>query len=82
MGRTAKRLDAQVLLGNRVRERRNELGLSQMALAERVGLHFTFISEVERGTRNLSLTSLLRLAQGLSVDPSELVKGLKYRKSD
>ena len=50
-----------------------------MALAEKIGLHFTFISEVERGTRNLSLASLLRLAQGLSIDPGELVKGLKHR---
>jgi transcriptional regulator with XRE-family HTH domain len=79
MGRTAERPDAQVRLGNRVRARRNELGLSQMALAEKIGLHFTFVSEVERGTRNLSLASLLRLAQGLSIDPAELVKGLKHR---
>lgn len=48
-----------------------------MALAERIGLHFTFVSEVERGTRNLSLESLLRLAEGLNVDPGELVKDLR-----
>jgi transcriptional regulator with XRE-family HTH domain len=49
-----------------------------MALAERIGLHFTFVSEVERGERNLSLASLLRLAEGLGVDPSVLVKGLRW----
>lgn len=48
-----------------------------MALAERIGLHFTFVSEVERGTRNLSLESLLRLAEGLNLDPGELVKDLR-----
>jgi transcriptional regulator with XRE-family HTH domain len=56
--------------------RRLELGLSQMALAERIGLHFTFVGEVERGERNLSLASLLRLAQGLDIDPGVLVRGL------
>ena len=53
------------------------MGLSQMALAERIGLRFTFVSEVERGTRNLSLASILRLSEGLDVNPAELVRGLK-----
>ena len=76
VGRTTKWPPAQVELGRRAREIRTELGLSQMALAERIGLHFTFVSEVERGTRNLSLESLLRLAAGLNVNPSILVDGL------
>ena len=49
-----------------------------MALADRIGLHFTFVSEVERGGRNLSLSSLLRLAQGLEMNPGELVDGLRW----
>lgn len=49
-----------------------------MALAERIGLHFTFVSSVERGERNLSLSSLLRLAEGLEMDPADLVAGLKW----
>jgi transcriptional regulator with XRE-family HTH domain len=55
-----------------------ELGISQMELASRIDLHFTFVSEVERGMRNLSLSSLLRLAQGLEVDPGDLVDGLVW----
>jgi len=54
------------------------LGLSQMALAEKIGLHFTFVSSVERGERNLSLQSLLRLAEGLEMNPAELVDGLRW----
>jgi transcriptional regulator with XRE-family HTH domain len=69
---------AQIALGDRVRERRLALGLSQMSLADRIGLHFTFVSSVERGERNLSLESLLRLAEGLGVNPAELVDGLKW----
>lgn len=41
------------------------------------GLHFTFISTVERGEQNLSLASPLAIADGLDVDPSEFVKGLR-----
>jgi transcriptional regulator with XRE-family HTH domain len=78
MGRTSRRPAAQTELGRRARAARGRLGISQMALAERVGLHFSFVSEVERGERNLSLSSLLRLAEGLEVDPCELVTGLRW----
>ena len=48
-----------------------------MALADVVGLHFTYVSSVERGERNLSLENILRLAQALEIDPAELVADLK-----
>ncbi len=76
-GKDNKRTSAQTELGQRVRERRGELRLSQMALADKIGLHFTFVSSVERGERNLSLQSLVRLADGLRVDPGSLVEGLR-----
>ena len=57
--------------------RRQELGLSQEKLAEQTGMHFTYVSSVERGERNISLVNILRLAQGLKMDPAVLVKGLK-----
>lgn len=79
MGRDTQRTPAQIELGRRVRALRKELGLSQMALAERVGLHFTFVSTVERGERNLSLASLLAIAHGLGVDLGELVAHLPDR---
>jgi len=72
-----QRTPAQEELGKRVRARRKELGLSQIGLAEVCGLHFTFISTVERGERNLSLASLLAIADGLDVDPAEFVRGLR-----
>ncbi len=46
-----------------------------MALLERIGLHLTFVRSVARGERNLSLSSLLRLAQGLKLNPADLVDG-------
>lgn len=63
-------------LGERVRARRAEQGLSQEAAALRCGIHWTFLGQVERGQRNLSLHNLLRIADGLEIDPAELVRGL------
>jgi transcriptional regulator with XRE-family HTH domain len=47
-----------------------------MELADRIGLHFTFVSSVERGERNLSLQSLLKLADDLEVNADSLIDGL------
>jgi transcriptional regulator with XRE-family HTH domain len=66
-------------LGEGIRARRNALGISQEGLADRSGVHWTFVGQVERGERNLSLQNLLKLAAGLGVDPGELVQGLVER---
>jgi transcriptional regulator with XRE-family HTH domain len=63
-------------LGQRVRARRQELGLSQEALADQTGVHWTFLGQVERGQRNINLHNLLKVAAGLEIDPAELVRGL------
>jgi transcriptional regulator with XRE-family HTH domain len=69
--------DAARLFGERVRERRHELGLSQEGLAEGTSLHWSFIGRIERGQANLTLHNIVRLADVLSVDPAELTKGLR-----
>jgi transcriptional regulator with XRE-family HTH domain len=63
--------------GERVRARREALGLSQEALAANSGIHWTFLGQVERGRRNLNLHNLLKIARGLGVDPAELVQELQ-----
>ena len=70
--------DSQALreFGSRVRDRRREKGLSQEGVAERSGLHRTYIGSVERGERNISLANILVLAEALEVDAGELVTGL------
>lgn len=62
--------------GERVRARRHELGESQEDLADASGLHWTFVGQVERGRRNISLHNILKIAQGLQIDPGDLVRGL------
>ena len=60
-------------VGFRVRERRLALNLTQAQLAERCGLHRTFIGSVERGERNAALLSLRKIAKALRVTPAELL---------
>lgn len=62
------------LLSANVRHLRVELGWSQEDLAEKSGLHRTYISGIERGVRNPTLSVLDRLAKTLGVPPSELIK--------
>ncbi|HVM41469.1 MAG TPA: helix-turn-helix transcriptional regulator [Acidimicrobiia bacterium] len=62
--------------GDRVRQRRQELGLSQEALGQRAGLHPTYIGGIERGERNLSLHNILKVARALEIDAGELMRGL------
>jgi transcriptional regulator with XRE-family HTH domain len=63
--------------GERVRARRHDLGLSQEAMADVIGIHWTFLGQVERGQRNVNLHNLLKLSRGLGVDAADLVKGLE-----
>lgn len=64
----------RMAFGQAVRDRRKELGLSQEALGERADLHRTYVSQVERGLKSPSLTSVEHLAKVLGVRPSELVR--------
>jgi transcriptional regulator with XRE-family HTH domain len=62
--------------GDRMRELRAREGVSQDGLADASGMHPTSIGRIERGGREPRLTTVLRLAHGLGVEPGELVNGL------
>ena len=66
--------DARVLkaFGTIIKAKRNALGISQEELADRAGLHRTYIGGVEQGRRNLSLLNILKIAGALEVKPEEL----------
>jgi transcriptional regulator with XRE-family HTH domain len=70
----AKIPDVQVRFGKRLREVREGAGVSQEKLAERAGLHRTYVSSVERGLKNVSLVNIERLAQALGVEMADLVR--------
>jgi len=63
--------------GNAVRRQRRRKGVSQEKLAELADLHRTYISDVERGDRNVSLLNIVRLATALGIDPDALFDGLR-----
>jgi transcriptional regulator with XRE-family HTH domain len=64
---------AQLALGQAVKQRREELGLTQEQLDNNTNLHQRWISNVETGKRNPSYGSLRRLAAGLDLSASELL---------
>ena len=58
--------------GRGIRRRRQELGFSQERLAELADLLRTYIADIERGTRNLSLINIIKLSRALDLKPAEL----------
>jgi len=68
-------VDIRVRLGRNVRHFRLKLGLSQEALAEDAGIHRTYVSDVERGARNPTVTVVEKLARALKVSAGELLDG-------
>ena len=64
----------RIRFGKRLRELRLERALSQEELAFRSGLHRTYVSSTERGSRNVSLVALERLAIALGVSLSVLLE--------
>lgn len=66
--------DIRERFGFAVRCRREELGLTQEEFAERAQIHRTYLSDIERGTRNLSLINIERVAAALDLPISELFR--------
>jgi len=76
MGKRAKG-DIRERFGFAVKDRREALGLTQEEFAEKAGIHRTYLSDIERGTRNVSLINIERVAQGLSMKLSELFQAVE-----
>ena len=79
MQHTPKILEMQAIqkaLGARIRELRHKKGLSQEAFADHCGIHRSHMGEIERGETNLTLSTLLVIAQKLDITISALFKGI------
>lgn len=61
-------------LGAAIRQKREVMDVSQEDFAELAGVHRTYIGQLERGEKNVSFVSILRVAQSLKVKPSALFK--------
>lgn len=66
----------KVELGNRIKELRGKMGLSQEKFALKINMDRTYFSSVESGKRNISIVNIKKIADGLDVTLSELFKGM------
>ncbi|MCS3399944.1 helix-turn-helix domain-containing protein [Burkholderia thailandensis] len=74
--------DPRKIFGETLRSVRLGVGMSQEELAHRAALDRTYVSSCERGRRNVSLETIVRLADALDVPPSALLSGLERSRGD
>jgi transcriptional regulator with XRE-family HTH domain len=72
-----KQSDPRIAFGKAVRALRTERGLSQEKLAELSEIHRTYIGDVERGTRNIALVNMLKIATALDITLTELIQNME-----
>lgn len=63
-------------LGARIKELRNQKGISQEKFSLNIGMDRTYFASVEAGKRNISIINIKKIADGLGVSLSELFKDL------
>lgn len=68
--------DLLMRLGERIRKLRKRRGWTQVVMAEKIGLDRSFIADVERGKRNISILNLEIVAKGFKVTLSQLLSRL------
>ncbi len=68
--------NSAVEIGQRIRNYRLQIKLSQEELAERCGLHPTYIGQVERGEKNATIESIGKISSGLGIPLSRLFENL------
>ncbi len=66
--------DVLIKFGNKVREQRLLLGLSQEELAGRAGVHRTYVGMIERAEKNITLTNVEKIAKALKLSIDEITK--------
>ena len=72
MTRKAGKVDIRERFGFAVRSRRESLELTQEELAGKAGIHRTYLADIERGKRNVSLVNIERIAAALAWRLAEL----------
>lgn len=73
MSRVVKKTPLKIAFGNIIKAKRIYLNLSQEKLAELADLNLSFVSQIERGYRNVGLETLYKLAKALNTSPGNLL---------
>lgn len=63
-------------IGKRIKEARTSKGLSQEEVAFRAEMDRAYLSEIESGLKNLSVSVLLKICKAIDIQPEDIVKGL------
>jgi len=74
-----KENEINVLFGSRVRQLREQKGLSQEQLGYEAGLHRTYVGHIERAEKNITLRNIGKIAKELDVNVSELLDFSKMK---
>lgn len=75
-GRQMEAKSIQKRLGQRIREHRNLLGLSQEKFALLIGMDRTYLASVETGNRNISIVNIQKISKGLNISLSQLFENI------
>lgn len=73
--------DIQKAFGQAIRKFRTNRGISQEKFANMCNLHRTYISDIERGLRNVSLENIDKMATALSINISDIFKEVESHES-
>jgi transcriptional regulator with XRE-family HTH domain len=69
-------MEPKVIVGRNIRAARKEADLTQEALAERADMHLVEVGRAERGVRDLRVSTVAKIAQGLEIPACELLRGV------
>jgi transcriptional regulator with XRE-family HTH domain len=76
VSRKIEAVEPKVIVGKNIRANRLRLHLTQEALAERSDMHPVEVGRAERGVRDLQVSTIAKIAHGLGVPASELLRGV------
>lgn len=63
------------IVGRNIKKHRDQIGITQEELAHRAGMHPVEIGRAERGTRDLRVSTVAKIARGLKVPAADLLRG-------
>lgn len=72
-------MDIRRIVGLNLKRLRNAMDVSQEEMADKAGIHRTYISGVERGVRNPTVTVLAKIAKAAGAAPDELLRPVEAK---